>query len=175
MKLLLDQNFPSPIVDLSSVDATVDVVSLDSFDRRLTRPRTPDWLIYLRAVEGGFDAVVTRDTSQLDEAEEMVALDDSGMNVITWRHAVEDPIQEWGQLLAYLPLVKRRLEGQRSTILLLPRPSLSQDQILRAHARAGEIAAGMNVAFAELRAEARSTMKTELSSRKLDRLSGLLG
>lgn len=175
MKLLLDQNFPSPIVDLSIVDATAEVISLDSFDRSLTRPRTPDWLIYLRAAEAGFDAVVTRDTSQLDEAEEMVALVDSGMNVITWRHAIEDPIQEWGQLLAYLPLVKGKLDGQRSTIILLPKPSLSKEQVLKARAKAGQIASSLGIAFAQLRTEARATMKSELSTRSLDHLVSHLG
>jgi hypothetical protein len=175
VKLLLDQNFPSPIVDLSSVDASVEVVSLDSFDRELTKPRTPDWLIYLRAAEGGFDAVVTRDRSQLDEAEEMVSLVDSGMNVVTWRHAIEDPIQEWGQLLAYMPLVRNKLEDETSTVLLLPKPSLSKDQVLKAHALAGEIAANRMVAFAELRTEARTNMKTDLTARGLSHLAAMLG
>lgn len=121
LKLLLDQNFPHPVFDVSAVDATVSVTPVRVFDASLTRRKTPDWLIYLRASQAGFDAVVTRDRSQLDDPEELVTLVDTGLNVITWRHPVEDSIQEWGQLLAYMSLIRRRLAGQRSQVIQLPK------------------------------------------------------
>jgi hypothetical protein len=32
-----------------------------------------------------------------------------GFSVVTWRQRIDDPIQEWRQLLAYLPELKKRL------------------------------------------------------------------
>ena len=164
-RLLLDQNFPTPVIDLSTVDATVTVISIDAFDRSLTKKRTPDWLIYLRAVEAGFDAVVTRDRSQLDDAEEMVALAYSGLNVVTWRESVEDPIQEWGQLLAYMGPIKTRLRGRHGLIILLPRPMRGKDRVLRARRLVYEMAAEQRTSFPELRDEARRLMMSELEER----------
>jgi hypothetical protein len=74
LRLLLDQNFPRPPgFDLASVDATVEAVHVYDHDRTLTEAGTPDWLIYLRAAEDGFDALVTRDWHQMDQPEEGTA------------------------------------------------------------------------------------------------------
>lgn len=52
LRLLLDQNFPRPPgFDLSSVDATVEAVHVFDHDPALTEAGTPDWLVYLWAVE----------------------------------------------------------------------------------------------------------------------------
>lgn len=78
LRLLLDQNFPRPPgFDLGSVDATVEAVHVFDHDPALTEAGTPDWLIYLRAVEDGFDALVTRDSHQLDQPEELWVLSSS--------------------------------------------------------------------------------------------------
>lgn len=174
LKLLLDQNFPHPVFDLSAVDATVSVTPLRVFDASLTRRKTPDWLIYLRASQAGFDAVVTRDRSQLDDPEELATLVDTGLNVITWRHPVEDSIQEWGQLLAYMSLIRRRLAGQRSQVIQLPKPSLGSGQIAPARALLGEIASARSMAYPDVRREARRVMRDELASRGLNELAEMV-
>jgi hypothetical protein len=175
LRLLLDQNFPQPVIDLSTVDATVTVVSLDTFDRTLTKRGTPDWLIYLRARQGGFNGVVTRDRSQLDDPEELVALIDAGMNVITWRHPVEDPIQEWGQLLAYMGLIRKRLDGQEGIVIQLPRPSLNTNQVATARNLLGQLASVRSTSFPEMRDNARDLMRSELNERGLTDLLSLVG
>ena len=52
-------------------DATVDVVHLYDFDRRLSEASTPDWVLYCVAAQAGFDALVARDRSRLDQLVEM--------------------------------------------------------------------------------------------------------
>ena len=82
MRLLLDQNFPRPPgFELASVDATVEAVHVFDHDPALTEAGTPDWLIYLRAVEDGFDALVTRDWHQLDQPEELWVLSNLRLTV----------------------------------------------------------------------------------------------
>lgn len=49
MRILLDEGYPSPPgFRPESIDATVEVVSLRSFDRQLTGSQTPDRYLYLR-------------------------------------------------------------------------------------------------------------------------------
>ena len=68
MRLLLDEGFPSPPgFDISDVDDSVRVVALRHFDTTLTGTRTPDWYLYLRAEQAGFDALVTHDSDQLKQ------------------------------------------------------------------------------------------------------------
>lgn len=174
LKLLLDQNFPHPVFNLAAVDARVSVTPVRVFDVSLTQRKTPDWLIYLRASQAGFDAVVTRDRSQLDDPEELVTLVDTGLNVITWRRPVEDPIQEWGQLLAYMSLIRRRLAGQRSQIIQLPKPALGSDQVTPARALLGEVASARSVAYPDVRREARRVMRDELTARGLSDLLSMI-
>ncbi len=103
-RLLLDQNFPNPPgFDVAEVDSSVEVVHLGLHDPTLTAGGTPDWVIYLRAAHDGFDALVTRDLSQTELPEEMLVLTRVRLTLVAFREAVEDPIVEWGQLLAYLP------------------------------------------------------------------------
>ena len=79
-------------------------MSLYKFDRTLAETSTPDWVLYCRAAEAGFDALVTRDQSQISQPVEMYVLSRlHHFTIVTWKKSVEDPIREWGQLLAYLP------------------------------------------------------------------------
>lgn len=176
LRLLTDQNFPSPVFDFSTVDNTVSVVSVFTFDRSLTKRGTPDWLIYLRAHEAGFDAVVTRDASQLDDAEELTVLCDTGMNLITWQTAIEDAVQEWGQLLAYMPLIRNRLEDAQGLTITLPKPSLHKGRNVRfARSRLYDWAISRGTSFPEARSAARRQMKAELNQEGLGSLIRFLG
>jgi hypothetical protein len=173
-RFLLDQNFPSPITDMSLIDAMVKYVPVEKFDASLTRKRTPDWVIYLRAAEDGFAGVVTRDANQLEQAEEMVVLANSELSVVTWQRPVEDPLQEWGQLIAYMPLVVRRLDGGNKGIFLLPRPSLGKDNIRSPRDLLGEMASKQGRSYPEVRAEALTNITAQLHHRGLARLLPLL-
>ncbi len=110
-RLLLDQGFPKPPgFRVEEIDRSIEVVHFGDSYRDLARARTPDWLIYAHAARDGFDALVTRDKAQVDQALEMWVLSRLvGFSVVTWRRRIDDPIQEWGQLLAYLPEVKKQL------------------------------------------------------------------
>jgi hypothetical protein len=85
---------------------------------------TPDWLIYLAAQHSGdFDGLVTRDLAQIVQAEELVAIARTTMSMVTWRKPIEDPVTEWGQLLAYMPKVRQRIDERGPAIFILPRSS----------------------------------------------------
>lgn len=72
LRLLLDQNFPKPPgFDLADVDATIQATHVFDHDPGLVASGVPDWLLYLRAADDGFDAIVTRDWHQLDQPEEL--------------------------------------------------------------------------------------------------------
>ena len=104
-RFLLDQNFPEAPIDVARLDATVDLVHLRTFDSSLTQPQTPDWFIYLRAAEAGFDALVTRDWHQMEQTEELWVLANLHISVVSWSDVVEDAVVEFGQLLAYMPQI----------------------------------------------------------------------
>lgn len=157
IRLLLDQGFPKPPgFALNTVDATVDAIHLSDFDQELSNNPTPDWYVYCRAVEGGFDALVTRDLKQTKQAPEMFVLSRlKRFAVICWRQPVEDSLAEWGQLIAYLPQIKKRLDDlTRSTIILLPKPSLSEKSLHDPTGFLGEISNDRKSSGAQVRHEA---------------------
>lgn len=156
-KLLLDQGFPKPPgFAIGAVDATVDVTHLFDFDRGLSDNSTPDWYIYCRAVKRGFDALVTRDLSQTKQAPEMLTLSRlKKFAVICWREPVEDPLVEWGQLIAYMPQIKKRLNNlTKSKVILLPKPSLSNKSLKDPDGFLGEISKDRKLSGAQIRHEA---------------------
>ena len=174
-RLLLDQNFPKPPgFDVSQVDANVEVVHLTDFDPNLSKTNTPDWLIYLRAAESPFDAMVTRDQNQLSLPEEMWVLTRLRLTLVTFRKAIEDPIAEWGQLLAYLPEIRRRSDERASQILLLPRPELTRRNVSHPTDELHQLADEQGVSAEELRREAETNVLTVLDERgmggRFDRL-----
>jgi hypothetical protein len=129
-RLLLDQGFPKPPgFNPESVDKHIEVVHLSQWNEQLSRNSTPDWIVYCEAALDGFDALVTRDFSQADLEVEMYTLTRlARFHLITFREGVEDPIAEWGQVMAYMPLVRRVLETQPSRVIRLPKPTLSNNQ-----------------------------------------------
>lgn len=159
LRLLLDQGFPLPTgFAVESIDRTVEVVHLSQFDPALSEMSTPDWALYCIAAEEGFDALVTRDASQLDQATEMYVLSRlDGFAIISWRQPIEDPIREWGQILAYLPAIKQRLvgAGRRGIAIRLPAPRLSRDNEWQPDERLGREARARRMAQTEVRALAR--------------------
>jgi hypothetical protein len=123
VRLLLDEGFPSPPgFRPEMVDATVEVVALREFDETLTGSGTPDWYLYLRAHEAGFDALVTRDWHQSEQIEELWTLSRTDLSVVTWHRPIEDAVREWGQLLAYLPEIRRMISENGPSNRLPPIP-----------------------------------------------------
>lgn len=120
LRLLRDQNFPKPPdFQLEDVDETVEVVHVHDRDPSLVVSGVPDWLIYLRAAEDGFDGVVTRDWHQIDEPEGLWVLGNLKLVVVSWKRPLNDPVTEWGHLLAYMP-AGWRSRGKRRRRWRLP-------------------------------------------------------
>ncbi|MEM8618934.1 MAG: hypothetical protein AAGF73_04365 [Actinomycetota bacterium] len=151
--ILLDQGFPKPTqFAISELDRTVTVEHLAEFAPELASRSTPDWYVYCAAAESGFDALVVRDRSQLDQLAEMFVLDRlKSLTIVTWRKGIDDPIREWGQLLAYLPQVKRRATESGGRALLLPAPTLSNDSYVNPRDQIGVTARDLRVSAAEVR------------------------
>ena len=127
LRLLLDQGFPKPPgCNPSSVDRNLDWQHLFDWKPELSLRSTPDWVLDCEAAFGGFNAIVTRDFSQIEQAEEMVCLSRlRHFHVISWKNRMDDPISEWGQLLAYLPLLRRHVGEKESRVIFLPTPTLA--------------------------------------------------
>jgi len=166
MRLLLDEGFPSPPgFSPESVDATIEVLTLRQFDPKLSGASTPDWYLYLRANEAGFDVLVTRDWHQAEQPEELWALTRTALSVVTWRRSTEDPIVEWGQLLAYLPEIRRTVESHGPSIVFLPAPRLDIKSIRRAAELIGHLASDLGMSSGQVRQQARDLIEAELIAR----------
>ena len=89
----------------------------------------PDWFVYLRAATSGFHALVGRDWRQINQESEpeMLALANLRISVVTWRDVFQDPPVETGQLLAYLPQIKRHLAESKPRVILLPAPAQREE------------------------------------------------
>ena len=166
LRLLLDQGFPKPPGFTAwSIDETVDVEHLSDFRPDLAKVQTPDFIVYLVAAEAGFDGIVTRDASQVKQLAEMWVLSRlPGLTVATWRAPIEDPIREWGQLLAYLPEVKKKLAHEhRPDAIYLPAPRLGSDSLYNADETVGLEARRRGVSHAQARAMAREELREWLT------------
>ena len=116
------------------------------FDPDLVRARTPDWYIYLRAAEAGYHALVTRDWHQTELPEEMWVLSRLPLAIISWKKPMDDPVTEWGHLLAYLPQLKRRIDDAKGRVILLPVPRLNAENTVRPSDALGALAQERGVA-----------------------------
>lgn len=178
-KLLLDQGFPKPTAfAVSELDQTVSVEHLSDFAPDLAQNSTPDWYVYCAAAEAGFDALVVRDRSQLDQLAEMYVLSRlASLTVVTWRKGIEDPVREWGQLLAYLPQVKQRCLEAGGRGILLPAPSLPNECYHDPRQTLGDEAAKMGVSVEEVRNEAKREIADwlDMTGEPADRFNALLG
>ena len=178
-RLLLDQGFPKPPgFAVRAVDQTVDVIHLHDFAPTLSATSTPDWMLYCVAAEAGFHALVARDRSQLDQVVEMYVLSRlQAFTVITWRKAIEDPVREWGQLLAYLPEVKKHLGVGPSRVLLLPAPTLTSQNLVDPAATLGLEAKRLGISNKQAREEAQGEIRDWLRMMREDesRFDNLLG
>ena len=177
--LLLDQGFPKPTAfAVSELDQTVVVQHLFDFTPELAQRSTPDWYIYCAAAEAGFDALVVRDRSQLDQLAEMYVLSRlKALTVITWRKGIDDPVREWGQLLAYLPQVKQRCREAGGRAIQLPTPALAADCFYDPRETIGAEARIRGISTGEVRDEAVSEIRDwlSMSDEPPDRFDVVLG
>jgi hypothetical protein len=171
LKLLLDQGFPNPVgFDVGSVDSSLDVIHLSAYDRSLSENSTPDWMLYWIAHHDGFDAFVTRDLAQRTQLVEMYVLSRlGGFSIISWTRAIEDPVTEWGQLIAYLPEIRKKFEndasrGKSGNVILLPRPTLTAHNLMNANDLFGELAKESGTSNAEARRDVKNELLEVLAS-----------
>lgn len=175
LRLLLDQNFPKPPgFDVDAVDQSIEAIHVHDHDAGLTSSGIPDWLIYLRAAEDHFDAVVTRDWHQILEPEGLWVLGNLRLMVVSWKRPFNDPVTEWGHLLAYMPQIKTRVERQQPRILLLPQPRLDKSNEINPREAIGEYAKDQKRAVGEIRQEAETDVLDYLEMAGLGRLLTLL-
>lgn len=176
--LLLDQGFPKPTAfAISELDQSVRVEHLSDFAPELAERSTPDWYVYCAAAEAGFNALVVRDRSQLDQLAEMYVLSRlRTLTIVTWRKGIDDPIREWGQLLAYLPQVKARCLEAGGRVILLPAPSLSNGSFFDPRETIAAEARNQTISVDQVRSQARDEIEDWLrtSGEPRDRFDNLL-
>jgi hypothetical protein len=124
LKLLLDHNLDVAPFDVHELDKTVTYVALRTWRPDFVEVSTPDWIIHLQAAHEGFDGIVSSDWHQLVQDEEVIALDQTRLSVITWRKSLDDPVQQWGSLLAYMPQIRARIQAEGPSVITLPVPTL---------------------------------------------------
>jgi hypothetical protein len=173
-RFLLDQNFPEPVFQVQELDARIEYVHLRQQFPDFSRVSTDDWILYLAADAAGFDGIVTRDSSQLGQEHELIALSCTRLTLVTWRHPIEDPVVEWGQLLAFSPQIVRAMDQRGPAIILLPAPHLTSDSFRVATNLGQTMASRHKVSYPELRSRAIKPMKEALANRKLPELRELL-
>ena len=165
LRLLLDQNFPVTPAGMR-FDMLDNTVALEPFAVAFSdhaRVSTPDWKVYLLAARGGFDAVVTSDYHQLGLATEMVALDVANIGLITWRTGGPDVIVLYGQLLAYMPQIRKQLALRRESIVRLPKAHLQpSDSFTTARDVLGAMRRRDHMSYPEHRAAALADMRAGL-------------
>jgi hypothetical protein len=72
------------------------------------------------------------------------------LTVVSWRRSFNDPVAEWGHLLAYLPQLKRRIERRQPRVLLLPPPQLSRSNEVNPREALGQYATQQGRAAQEI-------------------------
>jgi len=147
---------------------TIEFQHFSAFAPSLARTSTPDWMLYLMAKLGGLDAVVTRDRAQFAQREELVAIALTDLTVVTWRQAVEDPLAEWGQLMAYAPQIAKRMRtaNYSPTVIFLPAPRLSPEHTERPLELARELAGRERMPYNEWRNAALAVMNEALDRQR---------
>jgi hypothetical protein len=138
------------------------------------RVRTPDWLILLFAESQGYQAVVSRDRSQIELDEERVALASTRLSIVTWRRKIDDPISLWGHLLAYLPKIADLIRREGPQVITLPSIQLAADNRENTQAFARRTTSMEKTTFQELKARCTENMVSELRRRKLPDLERLI-
>lgn len=125
-RLALDQNFPTPIVEvLRDYLVEVELSSVRDIDPRMST--LDDWELLLALKHSSWDGLVTTDASMLKLPRELSVLLQTRFTLIVTDDAGHDPVKATGLLLAHLPNVCKRW-----------RPDTPQLWVLRASHRPSE-------------------------------------
>ena len=87
-------------------------------------------------------------------------------SIVTWRKGTNDPLQLWGQLLAYMPQIKQRCRELGGRVLMLPAPTLQGDSVIKASEQLGQQAKDQNIANQEIRDRAQRNISEWLTSNR---------
>ena len=100
----------------------------------------------------------------------------SKLSIVTWRKGIDDPIREWGQLLAYLPDIKERCNEKGGRAILLPAPSLNKKSFFGPAETVSSEARRREISVEQIRREARSEITDwlEINDEPTDRFDELL-
>lgn len=96
------------------------------------------------------------------------------MTVISWRKPLNDPVAEWGHLLAYFPQLKRRIERGQPRVLLLPPPQLGKSNEVNPREALNLYANEQQRAVQEIRRDAQETVTAYLDDANHKHLRRLL-
>lgn len=175
-RFLLDQNFPADPVGAHRLDKRVEYVPLRVHAPEMAEETTPDWMLYIAAAAGGFEGLVTGDKAQLKQDTELIALTLTKVTLVTWKDGDDDPVTRWGQLIAYMPQILKRMEPGKGIVVSIPNPRLGSRS--DAVEKPGDIArartAGDKVSYNERRARELAFMRPALAERGRKDLLGWL-
>ena len=94
--------------------------------------------------------------------------------MVTWRRPEDDPVVAWGQVIAYLPEIRRMIRDGHS-IVSLPHARLTKKQLGKAGDHLAIIAREEGRAVAEVRHHAEVAVRAALAERdELDRFHNTL-
>lgn len=101
----------------------------------------------------------------------------TNLSVVTWRKGIDDPVREWGQLLADLPQIKQRGIEAGGRAIMLPAPSLTNQSFFSPDDTVGTEAQHRGISVAQVRREARNEIVDWLAmnDEPSDRFDELLG
>jgi hypothetical protein len=117
-RLVLDQNFPAPILSAVNLDRWLpefEIVSVRDHDPRLSRD-FEDWQVILGCSQSGAVGFISTDAAMLDNPRVIAVVEDTNMTLVVCAAIGHDPIAATGLLLAHLPRVAKRHRSDRPQI-----------------------------------------------------------
>lgn len=118
-RLVLDQNFPQPLLrDMGEwIPAEIAITHLGDLDDRLRSVGDRELFIALR--QRGFDGLITNNYKMLHIPREVAAIVATRATVLAVKGGGHDPIRAAGAVLLELPGLVRRLRPNQSKVFLL--------------------------------------------------------
>lgn len=119
LRLALDQNFPTPLIEAVRpyLPTDLEVTHLRGIDRRMSDLDDRSLIIALR--QAGWDGLITNNYKMLDVPAEVAAIVKTKLTVVAVEGLGHDPIRAVGALLLELPGIGARIRPRRSNVLRL--------------------------------------------------------
>lgn len=129
MRLVLDQNFPLPLVQAlrDYMPPSIQLTHIASVDVGLSTLSDADLIREIQ--QRGYDGVITTDYHMLDDVETVTTMVETKSIVVAIKAAGHDPLKASGALFLELPGLADRLRAGDSNIILIkpkqthPRPA----------------------------------------------------